>query len=57
MSTDMLDTPLGHGETIVATQTVAPTAANRRRRHGWIDIVGPLAVFAVFIGIWYLMHH
>lgn len=53
---NMLDTPLGQGEAIIATQTVAPATTARRRR-GRIDIVGPLLVFAAFIGIWYLMHH
>jgi NitT/TauT family transport system permease protein len=36
---------------------VIPTLPDRDRSNRWINIVGPIFGFAVFIGIWYLMHY
>ncbi len=37
-------------------QAVSATTDGERRRR-WINVVGPMFGFAVFIGLWYLMHY
>ena len=47
---DVMATATGGVQAISAT-----TDGERRRR--WINVVGPMFGFAVFIGLWYLMHY
>jgi NitT/TauT family transport system permease protein len=49
------DTHESHHAPPAAASDVVPTVIAHRRE--WSGIVGPLVGFAVFIGLWYLMHY
>ena len=56
MSSQLAD-PAGDVMTAEPTAALAPPGDDGRRRRRWINVVGPVFGFAVFIGFWYLMHY
>ena len=37
--------------------TTSPAAPEPRRRFTLVDVAGPVAIFGLFVGFWYLAHY